>query len=166
VRSLLNAAGDYRRELATLVLAGLRISELGGLRWRAIDLANGTLMVEESKTEAGEGRKIDVIPLLLSELKLHRAEHPEAGSDDSCSRLQWDAPRDRSNSRGRLKTILKRANTARAEEELPPITYVTNHTLRRTFASLMYEAGAQPTGLMAQMGHKSSKLALESTRSG
>lgn len=161
VRSLLDAAGDYRRELATLVLAGLRISELGGLRWRAIDLAKGTLMVEESKTEAGEGRKIDLTPLLLSELKLHRAEHAEAGRDDLVFPTTKGRPRDRSNSRGRLKTILKRANTARAEKELLPIAYVTNHTLRRTFASLMYEAGAQPTDVMAQVGHKSSKLALE-----
>lgn len=161
LETLRTEAEDYRRELATLVLAGLRISELGGLRWRAIDLPKGTLTVEESKTEAGEGRKIDLTPLLLSELKLHRAEHPEAGRDDLVFPTSKGRQRDRSNSRGRLKTILKRANTARAEKELPPIAYVTNHTLRRTFASLMYEAGAQPTDVMAQMGHKSSKLALE-----
>jgi len=69
--------------------------------------------------------------------------------------------RDRSNSRGRLQTILKRANATRAKQELAPIVHVTNHTLRRTFASLMYEAGAQPTDVMALMGHKSSTLALE-----
>jgi integrase-like protein len=38
---------------------------------------------------------------------------------------------------------------------------VTNHTLRRTFASLLYEAGASPAYVMAQMGHSSSALALE-----
>jgi integrase len=38
---------------------------------------------------------------------------------------------------------------------------VTNHTLRRTFASLFYEAGASPAYVMAQMGHSSSALALE-----
>ena len=161
VRSLLDAAGDYRRELATLVLAGLRISELGGLRWRAIDLAKGTLTVAESKTEAGEGRRIDLTPLLLLELKLHRAAHPDAAPDDLVFPTSKGRSRDRSNSRGRLRTILKRANATRARQELPPIAHVTNHTLRRTFASLMYEAGAQPTDVMAQMGHKSSKLALE-----
>jgi integrase len=161
VRSLLDAAGDYRRELATLTLSGLRISELGGLHWRAIDLANGTLVVEESKTEAGEGRVIDLTPMLLSELKLHRSEHPDARPDDLVFRTRKGRPRDRSNSRGRLRTILKRANAERETHELPPIVHVTNHTLRRTFASLMYEAGAQPTDVMSQMGHKSSKLALE-----
>jgi integrase len=161
IRSLLDAAGDYRRELATLILAGLRISELGGLRWRAIDLAKGTLTVEESKTEAGEGRRIDLTPLLREELTLHRAEHPEARPDDLVFPTRSGRPRDRSNSRGRLGTILKRANAKRAERDLPPIAHVTNHTLRRTFASLMYEADAQPTDVMAAMGHKSAKLALE-----
>ena len=38
---------------------------------------------------------------------------------------------------------------------------VTNHTCRRTFASLLYEAGASPACVMSQMGHTSSALALE-----
>ena len=161
VRSLLDAAGDYRRELATLILAGLRISELGGLRWRAVDLAKGTLTVEESKTEAGEGRTIDLTPVLLEELKLHRVEHPNAAPGDLVFPTRKGRHRDRSNSRGRLSTILKRANARRADQGLPPIAHITNHTMRRTFASLMYEAEAQPTHVMAAMGHKSAKLALE-----
>lgn len=161
VQSLLAQAGDYRRELATLTFAGLRISELGALRWQSIDFARGTLTVEESKTEAGEGRRIDLTPLLLAELKAHWGEHPTAGLDDLVFPTRKGRARDRSNSRGRLATILRRANKARAEQGLRPIAGLTNHTLRRTFASLMYEAGAQPTDVMAQMGHKSSKLALE-----
>jgi len=38
---------------------------------------------------------------------------------------------------------------------------VTNHSLRRTFASLLFEAGASPAYVMGQMGHTSSALALE-----
>ena len=38
---------------------------------------------------------------------------------------------------------------------------VTNHTCRRAFASLLYEAGASPAYVMAQLGHTSSGLALE-----
>ncbi|TML54098.1 MAG: site-specific integrase [Actinobacteria bacterium] len=30
---------------------------------------------------------------------------------------------------------------------------VTNHTLRRTFAALLYEAGASPAYVMSQIGH-------------
>ena len=46
--------------------------------------------------------------------------------------------------------------------DVPPIADgVTNHTLRRTFASLLYEAGASPAFVMSQMGHTSADLALE-----
>jgi len=54
IEALLNAAGELDREaredrqhverramLATLTFAGLRISELCGLRWRDVDLATG-----------------------------------------------------------------------------------------------------------------------------
>jgi integrase len=34
-----------------------------------------------------------------------------------------------------------------------PIEGVTNHSLRRTFCALLYEAGASPAYMMAQMGH-------------
>jgi hypothetical protein len=38
---------------------------------------------------------------------------------------------------------------------------VTNHSLRRTFCALLYEAGASPAYVMSQMGHTSATLALE-----
>jgi integrase len=40
-----------RRVFLTLVLTGLRRSELVGLRWRPVNLVEGTLRVEESKSE-------------------------------------------------------------------------------------------------------------------
>jgi integrase len=48
---------------------------------------------------------------------------------------------------------------ARAKLDLPPTEGVTNHSLRRTFASLAHEAGASPAYVMAQMGHMGSALA-------
>jgi integrase len=161
VDSLLKAAGDYRPELSTLILSGLRIGELGGLRWRAVDLARGTLTVEQSKTGEGEGRRIDVSPMLLEELKLHRAANPDAGPDDLVFPTSNGLPRTKDNSRGRLRTILKRANKTRATKGQPPIAHVTNHVMRRTFASLLYEAGETPPYVMDQMGHKSAAMALE-----
>lgn len=38
---------------------------------------------------------------------------------------------------------------------------MTNHSLRRTFCALLYEAGASPAYVMAQMGHSDASLALE-----
>ena len=43
----------------------------------------------------------------------------------------------------------------------PAIEGVTNHSLRRTFCALLYEAGATPAYVMAQMGHTDAALALE-----
>ena len=65
IGALLAAAGEldgkrrgrYRRALlATLLFAGLRVSELCGLRWRDVDLATGWLTAEDSKTDAGRRR--------------------------------------------------------------------------------------------------------------
>lgn len=45
-----------RRVFLALTLTGLRRSELVGLRWRHVNLVEGTLRVEESKSEEGERR--------------------------------------------------------------------------------------------------------------
>jgi integrase len=162
IRSLLDAAGDHRALLATMILTGLRVSELCALRWRSVDLAKGNLTVEASKTEAGEGRTIDLTPLLREELTLHKAANPDADHDGLVFPTVRGTQRNRNNVRNRiLLPTLDRANVARAKAGLPPIPHVTNHTLRRTFASVLYDAGATPTDVMAQMGHTSAALALE-----
>ena len=38
---------------------------------------------------------------------------------------------------------------------------VTNRSLRRTFASLLYEAGTSPSYVIGQMGHTSASIALK-----
>jgi integrase len=163
VSSLLDAAGAHRALIATMILGGLRVGELCALRWRAVDLARGILTVEESKTDAGEGRRIDLTPMLLDELKVHRAARLNATADELVFPTSTGRERDRHNVRARiLHPAIERANTARAKAGVPPIGEgITNHTCRRTFASLLYEAGASPAYVMAQMGHASSALALE-----
>jgi integrase len=162
VRDLLKAAGEHRALLATLTLAGLRVGTLCALRWRSVDLARGTLRVEEDKTDAGR-RTVDLSPDLLDELKMHRAKAATIDQDALVFPTGRGTKRDRSNIlRDVLRPAVKTANEKRTEKELPPITEgVTNHTLRRTFASLLYEAGASPAYVMAQMGHTSADLALE-----
>ena len=61
-----------------------------------------------------------------------------------------------------LRPAIKAANVTREEAGQPPLPDgITNHSLRRTFASLLYEAGANRAYVMSQMGHTSSSLALE-----
>jgi integrase len=160
--ALIDAAGDHRALIATMVFAGLRVSELTNLRWRSVDLAGGKLTVEQSKTEAGEGRRVDLSPMLLDELKLHRADAEFSGPDDFVFATRNGTRRERSNiTRQILRPAVKAANAARAKAGLSQLVGITNHSLRRTFASLLYEAGANPVYVKAQMGHRSSALALD-----
>jgi integrase len=52
-----------RAVFLTLILTGLRRSELQALRWRDVDLLEGVLRVRRSKSEAGE-RSIALSPML------------------------------------------------------------------------------------------------------
>ena len=161
VRSLLDASGKHRALLATMILSGLRVGELIELRWRDVNLAQSRLRVQEAKTEAGE-RTVDISPLLLDELKLHKAAARFEAPSDYVFATREGTARNRSNiTRQILSKAVERANAKRTEESLSAIEGVTNHSLRRTFASLLYEAGASPAYVMAQMGHTSSALALE-----
>jgi integrase len=156
------AAKGHRPLLATMLLAGLRVSELTGLRWCDVDLAGGKLRVAESKTEAGV-RVIDLSPMLREELTLHRvnSQHLEPTALVFCTRRR--TPLNRNNIRTRVVgKAVERASAALVKAGLPAIPDgITNHSLRRTFASLLYEAGASPAYVMSQMGHTSSALALE-----
>jgi integrase len=61
-----------------------------------------------------------------------------------------------------VRPAVAAANGTLVESGLPAIaSTVTNHTMRRTFASLLYEAGASPREVMDQMGHTRPDLALE-----
>src|SRR5206468_3839829 len=61
-----------------------------------------------------------------------------------------------------LYPALERANVLLAKRELPAISEdVTFHSLRRTYASLAAEAGADPAWTAAQIGHARSRFTLD-----
>jgi integrase len=160
VRALLKAAGKHRALLATMILAGLRVGELSGLRWRDVDLVAGTLRVQDAKTDAGD-RVVDLSPMLRDELMEHAAAS-DYGSQDLVFGTSNGTERNRSNvTRQILQPAIERANVALEAEGRNPVEGATNHSLRRTFCALLYEAGATPAYVMAQMGHTDASLALE-----
>jgi integrase len=65
----------------TLILTGIRRSELQALRWRDVDLIEGVLRVRESKTESGE-RAIALSPALAEELWQLRRRSDFQGDDE------------------------------------------------------------------------------------
>ena len=54
-----------------------------------------------------------------------------------------------------------RVNEIRTERGIAPLPKITPHALRRTYTSLMLEAGAPLPYVMDQVGHADSKTTLE-----
>jgi integrase len=146
---------------ATAICTGLRIGELLALRWREVNLAEGRLTVIDSKTEAGAGRAIDLWPELRDELTTYKASTAYGDPADYVFATATGRADTRGNVAKRLKRVVQRANETLAEEDLSPIAdELSPHSLRRTFASLLYLKGENPVYVMHQMGHADPKLAL------
>ena len=88
VRAILDAAGEHRPLLATMILAGLRVGEACALRWRDVDLARGRLHIAEAKTSAGgPGRR----PVTGSARRAQGLQGPHPKHVPGRSRLRYPA---------------------------------------------------------------------------
>lgn len=172
-----------RAFLATLCLAGPRISEAIESDRGWLDLHSGTLRLGK-KTAAGRGRTLELSAFLLDELRAHLAAVPAVLRDSGGATLPLYPTRtggrlNASNVRNRLlsgtppktlpngkvkhgtKGVVQRVNEKRAAEGrmlLPD--HVTPHTLRRTFASLCFFAGRDLRWVMGQLGHDDPRMTL------
>jgi integrase len=136
-----------RRVFLTLALTGLRRSELVGLRWRHVNLVEGTLRVEQSKSEEGE-RLIALPPSLVDELVTHfagsayRSEgdyvfcHPKRGTklEAHWYHIQFQAALKAAGVEGHIRTF---------------------HDMRHTALTNLAATGASPIAVMATAGHRS-----------
>ncbi len=148
IGALLAAAGEldgkrrgrYRRALlATLLFAGLRVSELCGLRWRDVDLATGWLTAEDSKTDAGR-RRVKLRGTLRDELAAIRPL--DADPDGYVFGTSTGGPQNPSNIRNRiLAPAVDRASECLTRAGGAPLPHLTPHSCRRTFASVLYALG-------------------------
>jgi integrase len=171
VEALLDAAGELDRKrpaaswrraaLATLVLAGLRIGELLDLRWCDVYLASGRLTVRVGKTAAAS-RSVELLPLLRDELAALAAERRSEDHDAYVFGTRTGGRQQPTNLRQRVLTpAVELANAQLLQGGYEPLPIgLTPHSLRRTFASLLYALGESPAHVMAQMGHASPNLAL------
>jgi integrase len=150
-----------RAIIATLILAGLRIGELCALRWRDVDLATGWLHVGQSKTDAGR-RRVKIRGALRDELVDVRARAGRIDPDGYVFATSTGGRPSRDNIRNRVLS----SATKRASEQLVAAGYsplpdrITPHSLRRTFASVLYALGEDPGVVMDEMGHTDPALAL------
>ncbi|MFI5009344.1 MAG: tyrosine-type recombinase/integrase [Solirubrobacterales bacterium] len=174
IAALLDAAGELDRAarvdrrhverramLATLTFAGLRIGELCALCWRDVDLEAGWLRVGESKTDAGR-RRVKLRPALAHELAGVCDRQQQASPDGFVFPTGTGGRQSRDNFRSRvLKVSVERANENLAKRGHAPLPEgLTPHSLRRTFASVLYALGEDPGIVMDEMGHTDPSLAL------
>lgn len=174
VQSLLGGASPYMRPaVATLVGAGLRVSEAVALDWRDVNLATGTLRVGRAKTDAGSWREVDLpggVVDELSEWKVRSADdlrewrvhNPDAGTpvflSNHAGRVRRQAA---ANVARRLKTAIRHANKRLRDLGIEEISErVTPHSLRRTYASLRAASGDDPAYIAEQLGHSDARFTL------
>ena len=145
----------------TLILAGLRVSELCGLNAPHVDIAGARIRVPRSatKTDAGE-RVVPTVPALRERLAEHRMDYA-VGPSRPAFPTRNETRQHPDNVRARiLAPIRDRANEVLEAEGRPPIAHMTPHTLRRTFASILAVCDVPPRRAMYLLGHTDPKLTL------
>jgi integrase len=126
-----------------------------------LDFAHGVFIVRDAKTDAGV-RRVHMTPWLRDELLAYRATRPDAQPDEPAFPTRTGGRRDRNNINRRvIAPAVRAANALRLErndQQLPDS--ITAHTFRRTFITLMLEAGAPVPYVQSQVGHEDATTTL------
>ncbi len=150
-----------RPMIGVMAKAGLRVTEMCQLRWRDVDVHHKRLVIREAKTDAGV-REVDLSLDLMEELMAWRITSGADDPDAFVFATVSGRPRNKDNVRQRVLTpAVTRANEIRARRGLPPLPPISPHALRRTYISLLIEAGAPLPYVMRQVGHEDSRTTLE-----
>jgi integrase len=161
-RHAVRCASASRAVVALLAASGARNTEVCDLRWADLDFTHGKINVSRSKTKRGV-REIDMIPWLREELLSFRAAIDAPDLYAPVFPTRTGGPRTKDNlNRNVIRPVVRAANVGRADRGLPPLPVaVTAHTFRRTFVTLMLEAGAPLTYVQDQVGHEDTKTTQE-----
>lgn len=153
--------GVRRAIIATLALAGPRVTELCQLDNQDIDLNKARFHIDDAKTEAGI-RPVDIHPRLLEELTLYRRHRGVAPMEAPAFPTRTGTRRDKDNVRTHVVApVLVRANELRARRDEPPVrAHVTPHTFRRTYITFLIAAGYDLPYVQAQVGHSDPTVTL------
>jgi integrase len=131
------------------------------LRWQQVDLGTGTLYVVEAKTYKGV-REVHMSPALREELTLWRADCGHADPDDFVIHTSTGGKQNPSNlRRDVLNPAVKTANAKLAQLGIAPISGLTFHSLRRTYASLRCACGDDIRYTADQIGHEDPRFTLK-----
>ncbi len=157
--------GDkWEAAYVVLITAGLRINELLGLTWDAVDLERGLIDVRQQvfrpdgggwrlvplKSRSGR-RTVPIPPLTTLALRRHRAEQQEQRRLSDTAWVEYGlifttmfgTPQTCSNVRTRFAWLLKRAG----------LPHVRPHDLRHGAASIWFAQGIQAKTISTLLGH-------------
>lgn len=156
-----DVTGPRRAIIATLALAGPRVTELCLLQARDVDLTKDRIYVNDAKTPAGV-RVIDIRPRLHDELSSYRTSRAMTAMDAPAFPTRRGTARTKDTVlAGVVVPVVQRANQLRAAAGAPPIrAHVTPHTLRRSYITFMLAAGFDLPYVQDQVGHLDPKTTL------
>ena len=142
------------------MFGGLRIGEALALRWRDVSLAEGKITVRASKTDTGV-RTVYMLPVLRDELDRY-PKPVNAAPETLVFGTSTGGRQGATNVRRRiLAPAVARANERLDRDGIERLPErLTPHSLRRTFASLLFAIGDDPRRVMTQMGHTTANLTL------
>ena len=168
-------ATAYPSALIFLLLTGLRVGELRGLRWSDVDLDAATLRVERQLRQVnredrrieppkdGEARTLQLTPqavaLLRQQRKDQSAARLAAGADwhdDDISRdLVFRAPDGRNLSQAAIGDAVNRIREPLSMPTLRP------HDLRHSYAVAALRSGVDVKTVQHNLGHKHASITLD-----
>jgi site-specific recombinase XerD len=145
---------EDRTMFLLMLRCGLRVSEVSGLSWPAIDLGHGTLRVNNSKGQVDRVVYLapDVAAALQQWQRLQAAAHYVFPSRMA---RQGGLPLGVRQIRNRMTRYLKLAGILKA---------YSPHSLRHTFATQLLNAGASLEVVKELMGHRSLQMTLRYTQ--
>jgi site-specific recombinase XerD len=138
-----------------MLRCGLRVGEVSGLPWSAIDLAQGTVRIDNSKGHVD--RVVYLAPDVAKALRQWQRLYVTAAHYVFPSRLtrKGGLPLSARQIRNRMTRYLKLAGIQKA---------YSPHSLRHTFATQLLNAGASLEVVKELMGHRSLDMTLRYTQ--
>ena len=161
VTRLLSAVpDDHRLMVRLMLLSGLRISEVLGLRWQDVDRAGSKVRVRQAVVQAKVGkpkskrsrREVPVTDdIIWRDLAQRRLASQHSGDDDLVFGTATGKPAYANNHYRWLKPAMAEAG----------VGWAGFHNLRHTFASRLFHAGEKVTVVSKLLGHSSPSFTLE-----
>jgi integrase len=153
----------WRPFIVTAIFTGLRLSELRGLTWAAVDLPKGTIKVVQRadfqgtigspKSKAGN-REVPLAPMVINALKQWKLACPQTPSNLVFPNSRLHIPSTVAVHAQAWRPLLRAIGLVDDKDGTETPRYKFHH-LRHAAASLLIDQGLAPKKVQAIMGHGS-----------